>query len=31
MTRDFSWTEAAARYESIYAELGAKSERRAVA
>lgn len=31
MSRDFSWSEAAARYESIYAELSATGERRAAA
>jgi len=31
MARDFSWREAAARYESIYAELSATDESRAVA
>jgi starch synthase len=31
MARDFSWTEAAARYESIYAELSETGESRAVA
>jgi glycogen synthase len=31
MARDFSWSEAAARYESIYAELSATGESRAVA
>jgi starch synthase len=31
MARDFSWSEAAARYESIYTELSVTSERRAVA
>jgi len=31
MARDFSWSEAAARYESIYAELSATGERRAAA
>jgi starch synthase len=31
MSRDFSWTEAAERYESIYSELVAASQRRAVA
>jgi starch synthase len=29
MARDFSWSEAAVRYESIYAELSATGERRA--
>jgi starch synthase len=31
MARDFSWTEAAERYESIYSELAAAGQRRAVA
>ena len=31
MARDFSWTEAAERYESIYSELVAAGQRRAVA
>jgi len=31
MARDFSWSEAAARYESIYAELSVTGERRAAA
>jgi starch synthase len=31
MARDFSWSEAAVRYESIYAELSATGERRAAA
>jgi starch synthase len=31
MARDFSWEEAAARYESIYAELSATGQSRAVA
>jgi starch synthase len=31
MARDFSWSEAAARYESIYAELSATGDRRAAA
>jgi starch synthase len=31
MSRDFSWNEAAERYENIYSELGATGQRRAVA